>query len=120
MLTSRSSRLLKAISRQSVWLTCSAKAHDIAMVRHAEDGKLHFSVRDSGKGLSETDQQRLFEPFYTTKPSGVGLGLGLAICRDLAAEFGGDLQAHNHPDGGACFVLTVPAEPPADTPTPSR
>ena len=79
-----------------------------------------LEVRDSGKGLSDTDLQRLFEPFYTTKPSGVGLGLGLAICRDLAAEFGGDLQAHNHPDGGACFVLTVPVEPPADTPTPTR
>ena len=70
----------------------------------------------------ETDQQRLFEPFYTTKPSGAGLGLGLAICRDLAAEFGGDLQAHNHPEGGACFVLTVPVGPAPDTPkdTPSR
>lgn len=81
-----------------------------------------LTVRDSGKGLSETDQQRLFEPFYTTKPSGAGLGLGLAICRDLAAEFGGDLQAHNHPEGGACFVLTVPVGPAPDTAkdTPSR
>ncbi len=81
-----------------------------------------LQVRDSGKGLSETDLQRLFEPFYTTKPSGVGLGLGLAICRDLVAEFGGELQAHNHPEGGACFVLTVPVEAPDDIPkdTPSR
>jgi C4-dicarboxylate-specific signal transduction histidine kinase len=79
-----------------------------------------LQVRDSGKGLSETDLQRLFEPFYTTKPSGVGLGL--AICRDLVAEFGGELQAHNHSEGGACFVLTVPVEAPDDIPkdTPSR
>lgn len=79
-------------------------------------------VRDTGKGLSETDLQRLFEPFYTTKPGGGGLGLGLAICRDLVAEFGGELRAHNLPDGGACFVLTVPVEPPADAPKepPSR
>ena len=81
-----------------------------------------LQVRDSGKGLSETDLQRLFEPFYTTKPSGAGLGLGLAICRDLAAEFGGELQARNHPGGGACFELTVPVEAPADIPkdTPSQ
>lgn len=96
-------------------LTLSAERCAVAGV-----SMVALTVRDSGKGLSETDQQRLFEPFYTTKPSGVGLGLGLAICRDLAAEFGGDLQARNHPDGGACFVLTVPAEPPADTPIPSR
>ena len=80
-----------------------------------------LQVCDSGKGLSETDLRRLFEPFYTTKPQGVGLGLGLAICRDLVAEFGGELQAHNHPQGGACFVLTVPleaaAEPPKDPPS---
>ena len=73
-------------------------------------------MADSGKGLSDTDLKRLFEPFYTTKPSGVGLGLGLAICRDLVAEFHGDLLANNHPDGGACFVLTVPVNPPAATP----
>ena len=71
-------------------------------------------MQDSGKGLSEVDLKRLFEPFYTTKPSGVGLGLGLAICRDLVAEFKGDLVAHNQPNGGACFVLTVPVSPPED------
>lgn len=73
-------------------------------------------VRDSGKGLSDTDLARLFEPFYTTKPSGAGLGLGLAICRDLVAEFRGELRAHNHPDGGACFTLTIPVGPPGETP----
>lgn len=98
-------------------LTLSAEHCEVAGVP-----MVALTVRDSGKGLSETDQQRLFEPFYTTKPSGAGLGLGLAICRDLAAEFGGDLQAHNHPEGGACFVLTVPVGPASDTAkdTPSR
>ncbi|XVJ71675.1 MAG: sensor histidine kinase [Rhizobacter sp.] len=65
-------------------------------------------VQDSGKGLSETDLGRLFEPFYTTKASGAGLGLGLVISRDIAREFGGELQAANACDGGACFTLTVP------------
>jgi two-component system C4-dicarboxylate transport sensor histidine kinase DctB len=98
-------------------LTLSAERCEVAGVP-----MVALTVRDSGKGLSETDQRRLFEPFYTTKPSGAGLGLGLAICRDLAAEFGGDLQAHNHADGGACFVLTVPVGPAPDTAkdTPSR
>ena len=98
-------------------LTLTAERQD-----GAGPSMIALQVRDSGKGLSETDLQRLFEPFYTTKPSGVGLGLGLAICRDLVAEFGGDLQAHNHPEGGACFLLTVPVEAPDDLPkdTPSR
>ena len=91
-------------------LTLSAEHREVTGVP-----MVALTVRDSGKGLSETDQQRLFEPFYTTKPSGAGLGLGLAICRDLAAEFGGDLQAHNHAEGGACFVFTVPVGPMPDT-----
>ena len=65
-------------------------------------------VHDSGKGLSQTDLGRLFEPFYTTKASGAGLGLGLVISRDIAREFGGELLAANSSEGGACFTLTVP------------
>lgn len=69
-------------------------------------------VQDSGKGLSDADLNRLFEPFYTTKASGAGLGLGLVISRDIAREFGGELKAANvsaHADGcGARFTLTVP------------
>jgi two-component system C4-dicarboxylate transport sensor histidine kinase DctB len=75
---------------------------------HQQPRHICLTVKDTGKGLSATDQQHLFEPFYTTKPNGVGLGLGLAICRDLVAEFKGELLAHNHPEGGACFVLRVP------------
>lgn len=69
---------------------------------------LAIDVQDSGKGLDEKDLNNLFQPFYTTKPSGAGLGLGLVICRDIAAEFGGSLLAHNTPGGGACFTLTIP------------
>lgn len=79
------------------------------------DGELQNSVcvvvQDSGKGLSEADLEHLFQPFYTTKPSGAGLGLGLVICRDIAAEFGGALHASNAPEGGAQFALTIPLAP---------
>lgn len=72
---------------------------------------LAIEVQDSGKGLSDTDLNNLFQPFYTTKPSGAGLGLGLVICRDIAAESGGTLQARNVPGSGACFTLTLPLPP---------
>lgn len=76
-------------------------------------------VQDSGKGLSETDLAHLFQPFYTTKASGAGLGLGLVICQDIAAEFGGSLQARNAAGGGAVFSLTIPLwHPAAPAPTP--
>ena len=54
---------------------------------------------------------RLFEPFFTTKEVGVGLGLGLAISRDIVREFHGELEASNRPEGGACFTLRLPLPP---------
>lgn len=73
---------------------------------------LAIQVQDSGKGLSEADLVHLFQPFYTTKARGAGLGLGLVICRDIVTEWGGELQARNLAAGGACFTLTVPLHTP--------
>lgn len=78
---------------------------------------VRVQVEDSGKGLSALDLERLFQPFYTTKPSGAGLGLGLVICRDIAAEFGGSLHAQNAPEGGARFTLTIPTDSPNPSPS---
>jgi two-component system C4-dicarboxylate transport sensor histidine kinase DctB len=74
-----------------------------------EAGHIELSIADSGSGLPENGQ--LFEPFFTTKPAGEGLGLGLAISRDIVREFGGDLRAENRPEGGARFILQLPAAP---------
>ena len=73
------------------------------------DGSLELSIADTGCGLP--DAGALFEPFFTTKPAGEGLGLGLAISRDIVREFGGDLRAENRPEGGARFILNLPAAP---------
>jgi two-component system C4-dicarboxylate transport sensor histidine kinase DctB len=58
----------------------------------------------------------VFEPFFTTKPDGVGTGLGLTISREIVNELGGELRAENHPDGGACFVIELPAATPGAHP----
>ena len=68
-----------------------------------------LSIEDNGAGLRDPD--KLFEPFYTTKKPGEGLGLGLAISAGFAAELGGRLVARNAPDGGAVFELVLPREP---------
>ena len=68
-----------------------------------------LTVRDSGPGIDPAIMDRIFEPFFTTKVSGVGTGLGLAISRHVAGIHGGILEAFNHPEGGACFELRLPA-----------
>lgn len=74
------------------------------------DGRVELSVADTGCGLPEDVLNRLFEPFFTTKGSGEGLGLGLAISRDIVRDFGGELVAENRTGGGACFLIVLPAD----------
>jgi C4-dicarboxylate-specific signal transduction histidine kinase len=62
-------------------------------------------VRDSGPGLDSKSLERLFEPFYTTKPQ--GMGMGLAICRSIIEAHGGRLWATANRDHGASFHYTL-------------
>jgi two-component system C4-dicarboxylate transport sensor histidine kinase DctB len=66
-----------------------------------------ITVRDNGTGI--TDLERLFEPFYTTKAPGDGVGLGLAISSGIVNDLGGRLTARNGREGGAVFEIRLPA-----------
>jgi signal transduction histidine kinase len=68
--------------------------------------RIELEVADTGPGLSEEQQRRAFEPFYSTKSGGTGLGL--AIVHRVAEVHGGDVSAANCPEGGAAFTLRLP------------
>ena len=70
-------------------------------------GLVEIAVADTGPGLPETVRARLFQPFVTTKPA--GLGVGLSICRAIVQAHGGSLSAEDNPGGGTVFRLTLPA-----------
>jgi len=72
-----------------------------------EDRGVKVSVRDFGAGIDETHKDKMFEPFYTTKP--VGMGMGLAISQRIISAHGGSIWAENNPGGGATFYFTLPA-----------
>jgi signal transduction histidine kinase len=74
---------------------------------NADSEGVRLAVRDSGPGLSPENLQRLFEPFYTTKPN--GMGMGLSICRSIIEAHGGRLWATGQPRG-ALFQFTIPAD----------
>lgn len=77
---------------------------------HAETSAeaVTLSVRDTGPGIAPEHLDQVFDPFFSTKEVGQGLGLGLSISYRIIDGFGGTLRAGNHPDGGALFTLRLP------------
>jgi C4-dicarboxylate-specific signal transduction histidine kinase len=80
----------------------------IRAIRDVAEGHdwLLVTVADGGVGLGEIDPDHLFDPFYTTKPG--GLGMGLSISRSIVESHGGRLWATPNPDHGATFCLALP------------
>jgi two-component system NtrC family sensor kinase len=68
-------------------------------------------VDDSGPGVSQEDQARIFEPFYTTKVDGKGTGLGLPIVKNIVEQHRGSIGVAKAPEGGARFLVTLPRSP---------
>ncbi len=65
-------------------------------------------IRDSGPGIAEENLGKLFDPFFTSKEPGAGLGLGLSITEEIVSGFGGSIRAANHVEGGAVFTIVLP------------
>lgn len=70
-------------------------------------GELILRFSDSGPGLREPE--RVFDPFYTTKPVGKGTGLGLSVAYGVVRDHGGQISCQNKPEGGALFIVKFPA-----------
>jgi signal transduction histidine kinase len=80
----------------------------IRIAAACNNGRVVLSFDDNGTGFG--DVNRVFDPFYTTKPVGKGTGLGLSICYGIVKEHGGDIHAENLDPGGARIVLELPVE----------
>jgi PAS domain S-box-containing protein len=92
---------------------------EIALVCTLGEGVVRLAVRDSGRGIPEDQLNRIFEPFvqvdrHLTHASQQGVGLGLAISRDLAIGMGGSLSAESEVGRGSVFTLTLPRAKHAD------
>ena len=90
-----------------------SEAPRLRFVAEARGAQTALRVIDNGPGIAAEALDHVFDPFYTTKEPGQGLGLGLSISYNILRDLGGSLAAHNLPEGGACFTLTLPSAGPA-------
>ena len=74
---------------------------------YAEDGRLFIAISDNGPGMNEETRNKLFHPFYTTKDS--GMGMGLAISQTIIEDHKGHISVASQPGRGTCFTVYLPA-----------
>lgn len=83
-------------------------------------GHLALRVSDTGCGISEDAQQKIFEPFYTTKGSRHGTGLGLSVVRNILGSIGGTIRVESTLGEGTCFIMEIPHCEEGDADSPKR
>ena len=66
------------------------------------------SVKDNGNGIPQKIMDKIFQPFFTTKPTGEGTGLGLSLSYDIVKAHGGELKVETKEGEGAKFTITLP------------
>jgi two-component system NtrC family sensor kinase len=75
------------------------------------DDEIHISVRDNGTGIPEEVQSKIFQPFFTTKPTGQGTGLGLSLAYDIVTKgHGGEIELESAEGEGTTFVVKLPIQ----------
>ncbi len=81
---------------------------EIILAAQRYDSSVRISVKDRGPGVKDEDMDKIFNPFYTTKDGGTGLGL--SVVYQIVHQHGGDVAATRNPEGGMTFTLTLPTE----------
>jgi PAS domain S-box-containing protein len=80
---------------------------EISIDTYNREENIIISVKDNGPGISESDLEKVFDPFFTRKKN-MGMGIGLSICQSIIEDHKGVLYANNVPQGGAVFTIRLP------------
>jgi signal transduction histidine kinase len=80
----------------------------VTLCTRSKSGKIEISVRDNGNGIPPKVLDKIFQPFFTTKPTGQGTGLGLSLSYDIVKAHGGELKVMTHEGIGTEFIIVLP------------
>ena len=78
------------------------------MVDTAGDGGIEIKVTDNGDGIPQNIIDKIFQPFFTTKPTGQGTGLGLSLSYDIIKAHGGEIKVESKNGEGSTFIIQLP------------
>jgi signal transduction histidine kinase/ligand-binding sensor domain-containing protein len=90
----------------TVWISTKRLTSPLGVGGRGE--KVEISVKDNGNGIPEKVKEKIFQPFFTTKPTGQGTGLGLSLSYDIVKAHGGTLQCNSTENKGTEFVIELP------------
>ena len=85
-----------------------AQGGQVRVGLQTEEGRVRLVVSDNGPGISRENLERIFTPFFTTKPVGKGTGLGLPVCFGIVDKMGGTIEVSSEPGRGAAFSVVLP------------
>ena len=104
------SQVLVNVLLNAIQAMTSSTPREIQLDIQADAANVRIQVSDTGVGVTEENTPRIGDPFFTTKAQ--GLGLGISICRDILAQYGGQLTLENNAGQGACATITLPLAAP--------
>ena len=81
----------------------------VAVCTKKLDGKVEIQVKDNGNGIPQNIVDKIFQPFFTTKPTGQGTGLGLSLSYDFIKAHGGDIRVESEEGKSTKFIVSIPA-----------
>jgi two-component system NtrC family sensor kinase len=81
----------------------------VSVITRNLNDKIEIIVKDNGKGISKNVIDRIFQPFFTTKPTGEGTGLGLSLSYDIIKAHGGELKVESKEGEGTTFIIQLTA-----------
>jgi two-component system NtrC family sensor kinase len=81
---------------------------EIVIYHKKEQNKFFIEINDNGKGVDEQIRNKIFTPFFTTKPAGEGTGLGLNIIQKIIEKYSGTINCRSSDGQGASFIISLP------------
>jgi len=78
------------------------------LITTKQNGKVEIKIKDNGNGIPQRVLDKIFQPFFTTKPTGQGTGLGLSLAYDIVKAHGGEIKVATKEGEGSEFIIQLP------------